>query len=139
MTVPMDFAHASETFERFLREAVAQSGLATRHQAFTMTQAVLRVFRRRLDPAGALRFADALPVVLRALFVTEWDIGEAPVPFASREEMTAEVQGLRRDHNISPDSAIRDVAHALRSVVDARDFDATLARLPEGAVDFWRA
>ncbi|QGM45693.1 DUF2267 domain-containing protein [Methylocystis heyeri] len=138
MPMPMEYQHASEEFERFLRDAISESGLTTRNQIYTMTQGVLQVFRRRLDVADALKFADVLPPVLRAIFVSEWDINEPKLAFESRERMTAEVKSLRADHNFSPDTAIRDVATALRKNVNETEFDRVLAALPKEAVEFWR-
>jgi uncharacterized protein (DUF2267 family) len=139
MPIPMEYQHASEEFERFLQDARELSGLATRNQVYTMTEGVLQTFRRRLTVDDALRFANVLPPVLRAIFVAEWDLREPRLPFADRQAMTAEAQSLRRDHNFSPDSAITDVAAALRKNVDETAFDHVLSTLPVGAKDFWRA
>jgi uncharacterized protein (DUF2267 family) len=87
----------------------------------------------------ALLFANALPAVLRAIFVADWDLEEPTVPFSGRRTMTREVQAFRGDHNLSPETAIADVAAALRRHVDEATLDRVLARLPAGAVDFWRA
>lgn len=138
MPIPMELQHASEAFEAFLRDARDISGLTTRNQTYTMVQGVLLVFRQRLSVKDAIRFAHVLPPVLRAIFVDDWDVDQPQRPFTSREEMTREVQALRRDHNFSPDSCIRDVAEALRRHVDQKAFDRVLATLPEGAADFWR-
>ena len=54
---------------RFLAEARERADLATRNQTWTMIDAVLRVFRRRLSVAEGLRFAESLPPLLRAMFV----------------------------------------------------------------------
>ena len=59
--------------------------------------------------------------------------------FGDRAEMTTEARLLRSKHNFATDTAIRDVATALRRHVDEDALDGVLARLPEGAVDFWRA
>lgn len=138
MTIPMELQHAGEAFEAFLRDARDISGLATRNPTYTMVQGVFQVFRRRLSLKDAIRFANALPPLLRAIFVDDWDVDEPQRPFGSREEMTREAQSLRRDHNLAPDSCIRDVAEALRRHVDAARFDRVLGTLPEGAADFWR-
>lgn len=53
--------------------------------------------------------------------------------------MTREVQSLRAAHNFAPDTAIRDVALALRKNIDGSHLDAVLAKLPSGAGDFWKA
>ena len=138
MPVPPEYQRASQDFTRFLLDAREASGLATTHQVYTMVQGVLLVFRRRLDVRDAVLFANVLPPVLRALFVADWDTGEPRLPFADRAVMTKEVQALRADHNFSPETAIRDVAVALRQNVDESALDRVLARLPEGAVRFWK-
>ncbi len=139
MPMPMEYREASVDFDRFMLDARDTAGLQTTNQAYTMVQAVLQTFRRRLGIEDAILFADVLPPVLRAIFVAEWDLEEPTVPFAGRIAMTREVQVLRPDHNISPDSAIADVAAALRRNVDEAKLDRVLARLPAGAADFWRA
>ncbi|MDE2383589.1 MAG: DUF2267 domain-containing protein [Alphaproteobacteria bacterium] len=139
MPLPYEYRHPGEEFDAFLREVMEACNFATRNPAYTTTEAVLRTFRRRLSVRDGLRFADVLPPVLRALFVKEWAIDEKPLPFASREELTAEVKALRRDHNFSPDTAIADVARSLRKHVDEMKLDAVLATLPQGAVEFWKA
>lgn len=134
----MELQHASECFERYLVDARDASGLTTRNQTYTMTEGVFRVFRRRLTLKDALRFADVLPPVLRAIFVFDWETDQSQLAFGDRGAMTREAQALRKDHNFAPDTCISDVARALRKNVDEKAFDAVLASLPEGAADFWK-
>jgi uncharacterized protein (DUF2267 family) len=138
MTIPMELQRASEAFEKFLADACDISGLATRNQTYTMVQGVLQLFRRRLDVKDAIYFAGALPPLLRAIFVADWDTDEPRRPFDDRAVMTREAQSLRGDHNFAPDTCIRDVAAALRKHVDLSSFDNVIASLPQGAADFWR-
>ncbi|MBX9592320.1 MAG: DUF2267 domain-containing protein [Hyphomonadaceae bacterium] len=112
LTIPSEYLHASQDFERFLQDAREASDLATRHQVYTMVQGVLQTFLRRLEVRHAILFANALPPVLRAIFVDDWDPNEPSRPFEDRATMTREVQALRRDHNLAPDTSIRDVAIA---------------------------
>ena len=137
--MPQQYQRAGEAFDAFLREARDELGHATRNQTYTTVESVLFTFRRRLTVEEGLRFADALPAVLRAMFVANWNTSEPPVPFGSREAMTAEVKALRRNHNFAPDTAIRDVACVLVQHVDATDFEAVIARLPREARAFWNA
>ncbi len=102
-----------------------------------MTQGVFQVFRRRLSTNDAIAFANVLPICLRALFVTDWDVDEEKYPFGSLEEMTREVKSLREEHNFSTETAIQDIAKALRRHLDEEAFDNLLAQLPEGAAEFW--
>lgn len=139
MPMPLEYQHTTEDFERFLADVREASGLTTRNQVYTMVQAVLLTFRRRLSLADAIRFAGVLPPVVRAIFVADWD-PEAPIaPFGDRADWTREAQALRRHHNFAPDSCIADMARALRRHVDAAAFAAVLDRLPAEARDFWSA
>jgi uncharacterized protein (DUF2267 family) len=137
MPMPSKYAHASMDFENFLVAALDTSGLSTRNQAYTMTQGVFQAFRRRLDLESAVRFANALPPVLTAIFIADWDTSEPIVAFAERAAMTREAQALRADHNFSPDTCIRDVASALRKCVDEDALNHVLSSMPEGAAEFW--
>ena len=52
--------------------------------------------------------------------------------------MTKEVKSLRAAHNFSPDSAICDVAKALRKNLNEHDFENVLTKLPKEAQDYWK-
>lgn len=137
MPMPWAYRHATKDWDAFLADAQDRLGTPTPNTTYTAVEAVLKVFRRRLTVAQALAFADLLPAVLRAIFVSGWT-PEPPVPFAPRDQLTAEVKALRPDHNLTPDHAIEAVAWALRRHIRQRDLDRLLKRLPNGAMDFWR-
>jgi len=71
------------------------------------------------------------------MFVTDWNPDEERKVFEDRETMTNEVKLLRAEHNFATETAIRDVAQALRRYVDEKAFDQLLPQLPKGAVEFW--
>jgi uncharacterized protein (DUF2267 family) len=137
MTIPLEIQRATADFDTFLAHAQERAGLATRNQTYTMVEGVLRVFRRRLDVKMALAFADVLPPVLRAIFVADWDLDEPTLSFADRVVLTREVQTLRKHHNFAPDTAIADVAAALRRHVDEAAFERAFRHLPQEAKEFW--
>lgn len=137
MPMPLDYQHASEDFERFLREVITRTGLSTRNQAFTTVQAVLLAFRRRLDLRDALRFAQKLPPLLRAIFVADWDVDAAPVAVGGPEAWRRDIQSLRRDHNFSPDDTLIQLAGALRASIGAQAYEELRAAAPPWARDFW--
>lgn len=138
MPVPSEYQQATQNFYKFLQDARDNADLETTNQAYTMVQGVLQTFRRRLEIKEAILFASVLPVVLRAIFVTDWDIDEPKCQFENRANMTKEVQAIRANHNFAPDTAIRDVASALRKNIDEIAFDQVITKLPEGAVEFWK-
>jgi uncharacterized protein (DUF2267 family) len=138
MPVPSQYQRATDHFYEFLVDARDTANLESTHQAYTMVQGVLQAFRRRLDLKDAILFAGVLPPVLRAIFVADWDTDEPRRPFEDRGVMTGEVKALRADHNFAPETSIRDVAGALRRHIDESALDHVLAKLPEGAIEFWQ-
>jgi uncharacterized protein (DUF2267 family) len=74
---------------------------------------------------------------LRSIFVADWNTDEPHRSFGNRAEMIQEVQLLRADHNFAPDTAIRDVAIALRKNIDEVQLDNVLTNLSTAARDFW--
>ena len=137
MTLPFEYERPSQESEKFMVDARNVSGLATTNMAYNMVQGVLQTFRRRLRVRDAALFASVLPAVLRAIFVADWDTDEPQRAFEDRATMTKEVQALRAAHSLGPDTAIQDVAKALRRSVDQTALDRVLAELPQGAAQFW--
>jgi uncharacterized protein (DUF2267 family) len=137
MTWPSEYQQACVHFERFMVAARDAADLATTNQAWTMVEGVLLAFRRRLTTSQIVEFANVLPPLLRALFLNNWQLADAPRPFASREIMTTEVQDLRRAHNFSPTNAIEAVAKALRCSLDEALLNEVLATFPKEAAAFW--
>lgn len=138
MPVPSEYQRATDDFYKLLIDARDVAGLTTTNQAYTMVQGVFQTFRRRLQLAQAIQFLTALPVGARALFVADWDVDEPKRPFEDRAVMTKEVQALRPEHNFAPETAIRDVARALRRNVEETAFERVLCMLPDAAREFWR-
>lgn len=136
MTRPMIYQHATEDFEAYLTDARDRLDTPSRNVAYTATDGVFQVFRARLDPQDALRFANLLPAVLRAIFVANWNLQDRR-PWADRPALTREVQLVRQHHNFSPDTVIADVAWALRRHVDEPAFDKLLVTLGAEAREFW--
>jgi uncharacterized protein (DUF2267 family) len=138
MPVPSEYQRATDDFYKLLKDARDSAGLTTTNQAYTMVQGVFQAFRRRLEVKEAIRFFSVLPVGARALFVADWDADEPKHPFEDRAIMTKDVQALRSEHNYAPETAIRDVAIALRRNLDEAAFDRVLTTLPHGAMQFWQ-
>src|SRR5262245_33332072 len=118
MPVPSEYQRATDDFYKLLMDARDAAGLTTTNQAYTMGQAVFQALRRRLQREQAIQFLSILPVGARALFVADWDVDEPKRPFEDRAVMTKEVQLLRPEHNFAPETAIHDVAGALRKNLD---------------------
>lgn len=137
MPTPMEYRLASQDFDRFLADVATETNLGSRHQAYTTTQAVFLCFRRRLSIREAIAFAQILPAMLRALFVSDWDTDEPQAKSWDWDLMSAEVKQLRVNHNFSPDTAIHDVARVLRKYVEAGEFGRCLENLPTSAREFW--
>jgi uncharacterized protein (DUF2267 family) len=136
MPMPWTYRHASAEWQRFLDVARDEMDLITNNLAYTAIEGVLLTFRRRLPVEPALRFADVLPAVPRAIFVAHWHPA-APLPWGSRDEQTAEAQALRPHHNLTPSNCIEATAIALRATVRADEIDPVLVALGPQAQAFW--
>lgn len=137
MTVPQEYIQASRHFEAVLVDIRDKALVSTTHRAFTTLEAVIRIFRRRLTADQSLAFAGLLKTGVRALFVADWTMDEPVVPFAARPKMQEEVMSFRRDHNLSPDTAIQDVTGALRLHMDEEKLKSFLTSVSSDALSFW--
>lgn len=136
--MPGEYQRAADHFSKFMRDAQELADLGSSHQTYTMVQGVFQTFRRRLSLKEAIQFAGVLPAMLRAVFVADWDVDEPKREFGDLAVMTEEVRSLRENHNFAPDTAIKDVAKALRQNIDNSRLNEVLSKLPEGAKAFWR-
>lgn len=137
MPMPLEYRQASADFDAFMKDLVATSMIETSHQAYTMLQAVLQVFRHRLTVGQAIAFANVLPPVLRAIFVSDRDVDVPVKPFVDRDALMKEVRAFRHDHNLSTETALEDVTVVLRRHVDQAAFEMVLSQLPPGARGYW--
>ena len=138
MPMPLTYKRASDEFRAFLNDVKERMNLESDNMAYTAVDAVFQVFRRRLTVQQAVDFANALPCVLTAIFVKDWDVTTPAATFADRAAMTAEAQRIRANHNLTPDNAIEATAWALRRHADTIGLARVLSGLPREAQDFWR-
>lgn len=138
MPWPFEYQNAQRQFDSFLRAVADAANVETTNAAYTIVDAVFRVFARRLTPEQTLAFAGALPPLLRALFIDGRNAREPSRVFASREVLTEEVLDVRPHHNFAPPDAIAIVARELRRVADAGTFDEMMSNLPAEAAEYWQ-
>lgn len=112
--------------------------LQTTHQCYTMVQAVFYALRNRMSPRQALAFADGLPPVLRAIFVSDWDVEAPRLPMVDRAGLQREILAFRHNHNLSTPSALEDVGAALRETLDMAGFSRLIEAMPPELARFWR-
>lgn len=137
MPMPWTYRQATREWQAFLSDARAAMDLTSDNATFTAVEGVIRAFRRRLTPQQAIDFAQVLPSVLRALFVANWNLDEAPLPPGTRADWTAEAMALRPHHNLTPPNCLAATALALRKSILRDDLDRVLATLPPFAAEFW--
>lgn len=137
MTVPMAYRRASAEFDAFLAEIADAAQLSSRHQAYTVVDAVFRAFRRRLAPGEVLVFAAALPPLLGALFIENWRAEESGAASWAPDDVVRDIKSLRAHHNLATDQAVAQVGAVLRRHVDVAVFTQALRHLPLEAARFW--
>lgn len=129
MTVPNEYRQASSDFDHLLAEIADKCNLSSRHQAYTVAQAVLICLRRRMSLPEAIIFAQMLPVLARALFIENWNPLETPVADWDPERMTEEILSLRRHHNLADAQSLANVIKALGTAADRQNWSRGLPRL----------
>lgn len=139
MPMPFTYRHATDEFRAYLKDMRDRTLIDSDNVIYTATEAVFRSFRARLTPSQALRFADELPAVLRAMFLWRWDVEAAPLPWPDRETVRTEMMALRRDHNFCPPEMLEDVLAAIRATIRKPDWDRALTAIGPEAVAFWAA
>ena len=137
MPMPWTYRHASKEWRAILDDLKERMDLESDNSAYTAMGGVLQVFRRRLTAQQGIDFASILPSIPRAVLINGWQVEEPPLPFADRATLVREVMAVRKDHNITPETAIEAVAWTLRRYTSRADLERVLKRLPEGAVAFW--
>lgn len=135
MPMPWTYRQATREWQAFLAEARTAMNLASDNSAFTAVEGVLRAFRRRLTPQQAIDFAQVLPSVLRALFVSDWQLADPAAP-GTRADWTFDAMALRPHHNLTPPNCVEATAIALRKSILRNDLDPVLASLPPFAAEF---
>lgn len=138
MPMPQEYFFASRDFEAFMEALKRISLLQTTHQCYTMIEAVFHALRSRMSPREALAFAAHLPPVLRAIFVSDWDVEAPLLPMAGRAGLQREILAFRHNHNLSTPSAVEDVGAALRETMDGTEFARLLETMPSELARFWR-
>jgi uncharacterized protein (DUF2267 family) len=137
MTVPQHLALAQQRFDALLVDLMDRLDLTTRHQVYAVLFAFLTVFRRRLDPDQVLVFAGALPALLSAMFVADWEPGAGRLAFSGPEAYDDEIRSVRVNHNLAPEAVRAAVASIVRAHCNEADFERALSRLPREAADYW--
>jgi len=137
MPMPWTYRHASKEWRAILDDLKERMDLESDNSAYTAMDGVLQVFRRRLTAQQGIDIASILPSIPRAVMINGWQVEEPPLPFADRATLVREVMAVRKDHNLTPETAIEAVAWTLRRYTSRADLERVLKRLPEGAVAFW--
>lgn len=137
MPMPYTYRHASEEFRAYLKDLRKRTLIDSDNVLYTGTDAVLTGFRARLTVAQALRFADELPSVLRAIFVWRWNPEAPGLPWPDRETLRDEMVSLRRDHNFCPPELLEEILMAVPRTMRPPDFARALAMIGPEAEAFW--
>ncbi|HWU61242.1 MAG TPA: DUF2267 domain-containing protein [Ensifer sp.] len=139
MPMPPEYFHASRDFEAFMEALKRISLLQTTHQCYTMVEAVFHALRNRMSPREAIAFAGRLPPVLRAIFVSDWDVEAPRLPMIDRAGLQREILAFRHNHNLSTPSALEDVGAALRETMGMAEFGRLIEAMPPELAHLWRS
>ncbi|HEX7488995.1 MAG TPA: DUF2267 domain-containing protein, partial [Anaeromyxobacteraceae bacterium] len=137
MPTPQDVAYASQQFQDWLLDLRSRALLGSTHQAYAMLRAVLHEIRDRLQVDDALRFADALPPLVRGIMLERWrPPGAAP---ATRPPFLDAVKSRLEPHTPPPDSVVEDVLTVLAQRTQPNLLSTLSEHMPVELQPQWRA
>jgi uncharacterized protein (DUF2267 family) len=119
MTVPRDVVYGSEQFRDWLVALKERALLGSTNQSYAMLRAVLHEVRDRLPLDEALRFADALPPLVRGIMLEAWHPARAAAvegeagAAAARPPFLDAVKVRLEPHQPPSDSIVEDVLAVL--------------------------
>lgn len=120
----LDFNSLAAEGNRFINEVADELG-CSRNRAARITRCVLQALRDRLPPNESIEFAQGLPLVLKGVWLDQYDISDTPVVCRTGEEFMdlVESKGGVTTYDDFPTSrhtafSIRGVFTVLENTVD---------------------
>jgi uncharacterized protein (DUF2267 family) len=136
MTLPYDVIHASRQLQEWLEELKERALLGSHNQSYSMLRGVLQEIRDRVPIDAALRFADALPPLVRGIMLERWHPAATAPP--SRPFLDA-VKARLEPHTPPFDSIVDDVLAVLAHRTDELLLPVLTENLPAELQAAWRA
>ncbi len=136
MPMPWTYRHGEVEWRGFLDDIAEILDTPSSNVAYTTAEGVLHSFRGRLTPDQTLGFSDALPAMIRALFIQGFRLAPA-APWADHDTYLAETLALRQDHNFAGDRAIEAVSYALHRAMGRANLEHALDSISPKARAFW--
>ncbi|HEX9290823.1 MAG TPA: DUF2267 domain-containing protein [Anaeromyxobacteraceae bacterium] len=137
MTVPQDVTYASQQLQEWLLDLKQRALLGSTNGSYAMLRAVLHEARDRLLIDDALRFADALPPLVRGIMLESWHPLDA-IP-STRPPVLDAVKARLEPHHPPPESIVEDVLAVLAHRTHPHLLHAIAEHLPPEFQSQWRA
>jgi len=140
MTVPRDVVSGSEQFRDWLVALKERAMLGSTNQSYAMLRAVLHEVRDRLPLDEALRFADALPPLVRGIMLEAWHPERAAGGGAAetRPSFLDAVKVRLEPHQPPPDSIVEDALAVLAQRTPPNILPILSEHMPPELREAWR-
>jgi uncharacterized protein (DUF2267 family) len=140
MTVPRDVVSGSEQFRDWLVALKERAMLGSTNQSYAMLRAVLHEVRDRLPIDEALRFADALPPLVRGIMLEAWhpERAAAGLAAATRPSLLEAVKVRLEPHQPPPDSIVEDALAVLAQRTPPNILPILSQHMPPELREAWR-
>lgn len=125
---------------RWLALLLQKIGGDDKHRAYLILRAALHTLRDRMEINSVAHFSAQLPILLRGIFYEGWNPARTP----SKERHAAEFLDHFRSHlpaglSINADHAIRCAFAVIWEMIDPREVEKIIKRLPEDLRELWVA
>ncbi len=137
MTVPQDVTYASQQLQEWLLELKQHALLGSTNGSYAMLRAVLHEVRDRSRMDDTLRFADALPPLVRGIMLEAWHPLDAVV--TTRPPFLDAVKARLEPHHPPPETIVEDVLAVLAHRTHPNLLHTITEHLPPELQSQWRA
>ena len=137
MPTPQDVAYASQQLQEWLLDLRQRALLGSTHQAYSMLRTVLHEVRDRSPMDDALRFADALPPLVRGIMLERWHPPHAAP--ATRPTFLDAVKERLEPHTPPPGGIVEDVLAVLAQRTQPNLLPTLTEHMPAELQPQWRA
>lgn len=139
-----NFEMYAQEGNEFLKQVAIELGSEDdREHAFRVTQAVFHALRDRITIEESMNLISELPMMLKALYVHEWDISQERKRYSSRheflKEVSAETQTGGIDFGSNPKEESQAVFRAVRTYISEGEMANVKGQLPKDIADLMEA
>lgn len=128
------FDNYAQAGNAFLKKVATELGSPDMDHTFRVVQAVFYVLRDRITAEESMHLISELPMVLKAVYVNNWEIPDIPRKYETKEEFLGEVHRAiitgDVDFGTSAEEEVQAVFRVLKDCISEGEINHVKGQLP---------